>query len=156
MSFRESLNGFIQTLEGAFQGNDSGNAPVMLMLGGFKFSLNTAVFQEVQRSTSYRWAAQDRLHKFDALQSTGPGDDRITLPGVVYPDWRGGVGQLDDLRALANEFRPLQLIDSFGMLLGLWVIDSIEEIQTEFKPDGTPRKQQFTVSIRKFDDDANV
>lgn len=156
MSFRETINGIIQHAPGAFQGNESGNAPVMLMLGGFKFSLNTAVFQEMQRNTSWRWPAQERLGQYDALQHTGPGDDRITLPGVIYPDWRGGVQQVDELRALAAQGRPLRLIAATGQILGMWVIESIGETQSFFLPDGTPRRQEFTLTIKKYGDGTDV
>ena len=44
---REFVTASIDKLLSSFQSNDSGNAPVLLMLGGFKFSLNTAVFQEI-------------------------------------------------------------------------------------------------------------
>lgn len=152
MSYRETINGIIQRAVGAFRGNDSGNAPVMMMLGGFKFSLNTAVFQEVDRRTSYRWPAQERVGQYDALQFTGPGDDRITLPGVIFPDWRGGTGQVDELRSLASQGRPLQLIAATGDILGEWVIDAVDERASVFKPDGKPRKQEFTVSLRKYGD----
>lgn len=152
MSYRETINGIIQRVQGAFQGNSAGNAPTMLMLGGFKFSLNTAVFQEMERRTSFRWPAQERPGQYDALQFTGPGDDRITLPGVIYPDWRGDAGQLDELRALASEGRPLQLITAAGDILGEWVIDAVDERASVFKPDGSPRRQEFSVSLRKFGD----
>ena len=152
MGIRETIGGIISRVAGSFTGNNSGNAPVLMMLGGFKFSLNTAVFQQMQRSTSYRWPAQERVGKLDALQFTGPGEDRITLPGVIYPDWRGDAEQVDQLRALAARGRPLQLIAASGDILGAWVIESVEEVQSFYKPDGTFRKQEFTVSIRKFSD----
>ncbi|WNL50861.1 tail protein [Xanthomonas phage Murka] len=150
MSYREAINGIIQKVAGTFQGNSSGNAPVLLMLGGFKFSLNTAVFTEMHRSTSYKWPAQERLGQYDALQFTGPGEDRIRLPGIIYPDWKGGNVQVGQLRSLADQGRPLKLISATGSILGQWVIESVEEGQSFFKPDGTFRKQQFTVTIRKF------
>lgn len=156
MSYRETINGIIQRAVGSFQGNSSGNAPVLMMLGGFKFSLNTAVFQSLERSTSYRWPAQERVGQFDALQFTGPGEDRIRLPGVVFPDWRGGTGQLSQLRALASQGRPLRLIGPGGQILGVWVIENIDEGQSFYKPDGSFRRQEFTVNIRKFGDGANV
>ena len=56
---REFVTASIDKLLSSFQSNDSGNAPVLLMLGGFKFSLNTAVFQEIQQSNEYGWAAQE-------------------------------------------------------------------------------------------------
>lgn len=150
MWVREIINGIIQ---GGFTGNDSGNTQPLLMLGGFKFSLNTAVFQQMERSTSYRWPAQERLGMYDALQYTGPGEDRIILPGVVYPDFRGGAWQIESLRALASQGRPLHLIASTGHVLGLWVIENVSETQSYFKPDGTPRKQEFSVALRKHSDE---
>lgn len=143
-------------LSGGSAGNNSGNAPVLLMLGNFKFSLNTIVFQEMQRSTAYRWQAQQRVGKIDALQFTGPGEDRITLPGVVYPDFRGGDGQLDELREIASAGRPQRLIAANGYILGLWAIESIDDVRSSFKPDGGVRKQEFTLTLRKFGDDADI
>jgi len=151
MPYRELLTGAVTKLD-TFSGNDSGNAPTLLMLGGFKFSLNTAVFQEVQRSTSWRWPAQERVGQYDALQFTGPGDDRVTLPGVVYPDFRGGVAQVESLRQIAAQGKPVRLISATGEMLGLWVVLSVDETASSFKPDGTPRKQEFNVTIRKYGD----
>lgn len=156
MSYRETVNGIIQRAIDSFRGNDSGNAPVLAMLGGFKFSLNTAVFLTMERSTTFRWPAQERVGQYDALQFTGPGDDRIRLPGIIYPDWRGGTGQIEELRQLASQGRPLQLILSTGEVLGLWVIENIEDSQAVFKPDGTFRRQDFVVSIRKYGNGAKV
>lgn len=152
MPYRELITGAVDKLLNAFNGNDSGNAPTLLMLGGFKFSLNTAVFQEMHRNTSWRWPAQERVGQYDALQFTGPGDDRVTLPGVVYPDFRGDAMQVDALRAIAAQGKPVRLISATGQMLGTWVILSVEETASSFKPDGTPRKQEFTVTIRKFGD----
>lgn len=152
MSYREIITGQVDKGLNSFSGNDAGNAPTLLMLGGFKFSLNTAVFLEVQRSTSYRWPAQERVGQYDALQFTGPGLDRVTLPGTVYPDFRGGYEQIDALRDIAAKGKPVRLISAAGVMLGLWVIESVEETASSFKVDGTPRRQDFTVSIRKYGD----
>lgn len=150
MSYREIITGQADNALNGFSGNDAGNAPTLLMLGGFKFSLNTAVFQEMQRSTSYRWPAQERVGQYDALQFTGPGEDRITLPGTVYPDFRGGYDQVEALRKIALQGKPVRLISATGVMLGVWVIESVDETASSFKADGTPRRQDFTVTIRKF------
>lgn len=128
----------------------TGSAP-MLMLGDFQFSLNTAAFQEKSRSTDYRWASQERFGKHEALQYVGPGSDTITLPGVVYPDYRGGGGQIAKLRALAAKGLPQLLIDGTGNVLGRWVIEGVEERSSNFAALGIARKQEFTVKIRHFD-----
>jgi phage protein U len=147
---RETLTGLIDLAQDAFLGNDSGNAPVLLMLGTFKFSLNTAVFQEMQRHTDYTWGDVERFGKLAALQWTGPGDDNITLPGVVFPDWKGDDLQVDDLRKLAEAGVPYQLIDAWGDVLGDWVITGIDETQSTYKPDGSFRRQEFNVKLRRF------
>jgi phage protein U len=94
--------------------------------------------------------------QLDALQFTGPGEDRITLPGIVYCDFRGDASQISQLRNLASGGRPLRLIASTGEILGRWVIESVEETQSMFKPDGAFRRQEFNLTIRKFSDDADV
>jgi hypothetical protein len=153
MASRQDIEGFIQRVQDRFFKNDSGNSPVMMMLGGFKFALNTATFQEVNRATSYRWPSQERVGQYFARQFTGPGDDTITLPGVIYPDFRGGYAQIDNLRSIAEQGRPVKLISAMGDMLGVWVIERIEDSRKVFKPDGTFRKQDFTVTLMRFGDD---
>lgn len=125
---------------------------VMLRLGTFKFGINTAAYQTLQRKTEYRWASQDRFGQREALQFTGPGSDTITLEGAIFPAFRGGTGQVDILRALAASGQPQTLIDGLGNILGRWVIESVEEGQGTFAQFGIPRKQEFTAELRKFDD----
>lgn len=148
MSYYEIATGVIDRVQNQFQGNDSGNAPVLMMLGSFKFSLNTAVFQEVRYLSSWRWEAQERMQQLDALQYTGPGEDTITFSGVVYPDFKGGTGQIANLRALASDAKPQRLISGSGHIMGYWVIESVEEVASVFKTDATPRKQEFSMRIR--------
>lgn len=146
---RETLTGLLDLAQAAFTGNDSGDAPVLLMLGRFKFSLNTAVFLEYARSSEYQWAAVERFDKLAALQYTGPGADNITLPGVIYPGWRGTAWSVTDLRLLALSGQPQRLIDSEGTIIGLFVVERVEDKQTIFNPDGSARRIEFTVSLRR-------
>ncbi|WP_441228024.1 phage tail protein [Tardiphaga sp. 20_F10_N6_6] len=124
----------------------------MLRLGSFTFSVNTAAYQELKRRTEYKWAAQERFGQLDALQYTGPGEDTITLNGVILPVYRGGFAQVDALRAIAATRQPQLLISGMGNVFGLWVITTVDEGQGVFAALGLPRKQEFTVSLRKFSD----
>ena len=128
-------------------------SPVMLQLGSFQFGINTAAYQTLQRTTEYRWPSQDRFGKGPVLQHVGQGADTITLPGVIYPEWRGGLGQIDDLRKLAAEGKPQTMIDGTGNVLGRWVIERLEEKQAVFADAGVPRKQEFTVQLRRYFDE---
>lgn len=125
---------------------------MMAKLGDFSFGLDTATFQEMSRSTEYRWPGQERIGAADALQFTGRGPDTITLPGVIYPHYRGGLGQIDGLRKLAGSGKPLLLVDGRGAVHGEWVIERIEETQSAFLPGAVPRKISFSISLRRYGD----
>jgi phage protein U len=132
--------------------NDSGNLPTMMVLGDYIFSLNTLVFQEWARTTEWKWPAQERMGQLAAKQFTGRGEDALELPGVIYPDYKGDIQSLDELRAMANDGLPYDLTDSMGFYQGRWVINRLDEKQTHHKTDGTPRKVEFTLRLSIFDD----
>ncbi|MBF9235597.1 phage tail protein [Microvirga sp. BT350] len=121
-----------------------------MQLGAFQFGINTAAYQTLQRSSEWRWPSQDRFGKPPVLQHVGQGSETITLPGVIYPEWRGGFGQVEQMRALAGQATPLQLIDGSGATFGKWVIEGVEEKQSVFADAGAPRKQEFTLKLRRF------
>lgn len=124
----------------------------MMRLGGFTFGLSTAAYQELQRQVEYKWASLERFGQMDAKQYTGPGDDSITLNGVVFPEFRGGTGQLDRLRALGASGQPQTLVSGSGKVMGRWIIETVTEGQSIFASGGVPRRQEFTVAVKKFDD----
>lgn len=124
----------------------------MMVLGDFQFSLNTIVYQEWQRSTGWKWPSQERFGQLDALQYTGLGEEVLVLPGVLYPNWKGDIDSLDELRGMADDGVPYLLVDSMGYVLGRWVIEKLDEKQTLHDSSGTPRKVEFSLSLKKFDD----
>lgn len=127
-------------------------ASVMMQLGSFQFGISTAAYQELTRRSEYRWPGQDRMGVEPALQFTGPASESITLSGTIYTEYRGGTGQPGGLRALAAGGRPLALVDGQGRMLGQWVVESVEEKQSVFANAGVPRKQEFSLQLKKFPD----
>ncbi|ROO28286.1 phage tail protein, partial [Salinisphaera orenii] len=75
---------------------------VMMMLGQFMFSVASAAPQQVGRRARYRWPAQHVIGRRPVLQHTGPGEESFTLPGRIYPHYKGGLRQLDAMRELAG------------------------------------------------------
>jgi hypothetical protein len=126
---------------------------IMMKLGPYSFGLQSAAYQEFQRSTAYTWAAQARFGKLDTLQPTGPGADTITLTGVVFPEHFGGIGQLDAMRSLGEQQQPQSLIDGRGNMLGEWVIEGIDETGSIFAAKGVARKQDFTIKLKRAPED---
>lgn len=127
---------------------------MMMRLGSYKFCIYTAAYQELNRTTNYKWGEQAVFGDWDNLQFLGPGEDTQSLTGVVYPEFKGGTGQIDELRALAATGIPQLLISGTGKILGYWVINSITEGQTKFAAFGVPRRQEFTINMRKYSDSA--
>lgn len=127
-------------------------ANIMMKLGRFTFSVDTAAYQSLTRSSEYRWPSQDLIGKQPVLQAVGPGAETINLEGSIYPAHQGGTGQLDDMRAEAGRMEPLILVDGRGFVHGRWVIERVEESQSVFAQGGAPRKQTFQLKLRKYDD----
>lgn len=128
----------------------------MARLGGFTFSIDTAAFQSLQRATDYRWQGQNRIGRLPAQQFTGPGRDSIQLAGTIYPHYRGGLGQIGQLRAQAGLGVPLPLIyafESVGQYCGLWCIMGIDEVRTTFLEGGLPKRIDFRLGLEAYGED---
>jgi phage protein U len=117
------------------------------------FNLDTAAFDELRRSTEFRWASQERLSRRPAQQAVGMGDEKITLKGAIIPGLKGGLKQLDTLRTLGAQLQPLTLTTGYGDVLGTWCLKSIEEEQSALMQGGIPRKQGFTLEFVRYGDD---
>lgn len=133
-SFFDSLTGYIP----------------QLMLGDFLFSLNTAAYQDFKRNNTYRWSAQEVFGAHEVLQYCGSGPETITLAGVIYPEYKGGTGQIDKLRVLAASGVPQMMITVAGGILGEYVIETIEETHTVFAAFGVAKKIEFNLTLRNF------
>lgn len=126
---------------------------IMMALGFYHFSLETSAYQQLQRSISYRWQAQDRINNDPAMQFIGPGAEQINLEGVIYPHFKGGLGQIEGMKASADIGTPLLMVDGTGRVWGRWVILQIEETREIFLKNGVPRKISFRLSITRYGED---
>lgn len=119
----------------------------------YYFNLDTAAFDELRRSTEYRWASQERLTRRPAQQAVGIGEEKITLKGAIFPGFKGGIKQLDTLRSLGAQLKPLTLTTGYGDVLGTWCLKNVEEEQSALLQGGIPRKQAFTLEFVRYGDD---
>lgn len=125
----------------------------MMALGGYRFSLNSAAYQELRRSNAYRWQAQERLQRLPAQQFVGPGSETLDLKGTIYPHYQGGMKQLDLMRSQAGRGEPLLLVDGIGLIWGRWVILQVDETQTVMLTNGQPRKLEFQLRLVRYGED---
>ncbi len=119
----------------------------------YYFNLNTAAFDELRRQTSARWAAQERLTRDIAQQAVGHGEDKLSLKGAIFPTFRGGLKQLDTIRAIIRTLQPVTLITGYGDVLGTWCLVSADEEQSALLGGGIPRKQGFSLEFVKYGED---
>ena len=125
---------------------------IMMTLGDFQFSINTAAYDQLRSNSSYTWSSKERVGQYAAKQFTGYGEESKTLSGVIYPEYFGDRTQIDKMRDIAAKGEPLLLVSGLGDVFGRWCIESIEENGEIFAQSGVPRKQSFTLSISFFDD----
>ncbi|MBN2740063.1 MAG: phage tail protein [Rhodobacteraceae bacterium] len=129
---------------------------VMMALGAFRFGVNAGSYQTFRRSAEWRWEKLDRAGRAPVLQYLGPDADEITLEGVIYPHFKGGLHQVELMRAQAALGAPMMLVDGLGWVWERWVITGVEERKSVFLPGGAPRKIEFTVRLRAYGADWSV
>jgi len=125
---------------------------MMMALGIFVFSLHTLAYQELQRQTDWRHPSSSRVGTNPARQFAGRGEDAITMPGIILPELAGSPISLDALRMMADTGKAWPLVEGTGRILGIWVIESVSETRTLFFPDGTARRIEFSISLKRVDD----
>jgi phage protein U len=126
----------------------------MMCLGYFVFELATAPYQSAQQQSGWRHPSNSRVGLRPARQFLGRDEESITLSGVLMPELSGGEPSIAALKTMADAGRAYVLIDGNGTLLGVFVIESIDVTRTVFFTDGTARKIEFSLSLKRVDDDA--
>lgn len=127
---------------------------MMMALGTFVFSLPTLAYQKLQHATAWRHASSERVGARAAHQYVGPGEETIELDGLVAAELTGDTASLQLLRDLADEGRPLALVDGTGRVYGAFVINSLSESKSLFFQDGAARRIEFQLALTRVDDDA--
>jgi len=123
---------------------------MLMSLGLFVFSLQTAPFETLRRSASQRWESKNRVKAGPAYQWTGPGEETITVEGSLVPGITGNTDQLDTLRRMAAEGKPWLLTAGTGEVMGPWIVTGLEEGRSHMLTNGTPRKVTFSLSLKKY------
>lgn len=121
----------------------------------YTFGMSTVAYNSMRRATNWRWSSQSRTGRSPAMQFIGKGEDSITLEGVIYPQFKGGLNQLPKMREEADKGRPFLLADSLGRVdYGYWCILQVEEVQTNFLQGGIPRKITFLLTLSAYGEDS--
>lgn len=127
---------------------------VMLALGDYRFSVETAAYEDLVRTRTWDWTEQSLIGGFPSMQLTGKSAPAITLAGVIYPEHLGGYEQVGLMTTEADKGVPLDLLaftnDEAGVSLGQWVITGLTDRQGVFRANGAPRRIEFTITIKRY------
>jgi len=124
---------------------------MMMILGFFVFDRATTPYNQVQRQTAWRQAAQTPINHRPVYQYLGPDEDTITLSGSIYTELTGGRVSLDLLRVMAEQGKAWPLIEGSGRMYGFWSITNISETSSLLLRDGVPQKIEFTLELVRVD-----
>ena len=126
---------------------------MMMILGVYRFAIKTSAYQTLKRQSEYKWQEINRIGSNPTLQFTGFGVETIDLEGVIYPHFNGGLRQVTLMRVQAGLGKPLFLISGNGFAFGRWCISKISENQSNFLKDGSPRKIEFSITLKRYGED---
>lgn len=123
----------------------------LLTLGMFVFGMDTAAYSEFERSQAWRHEGAERHMARPAMQFLGPGDDTITLSGLLVPEIAGSYGALDSLVEMADTGGNWPLMDGAGRVLGHFRIDQLDTRHRTVLAGGIPRAVNFQLRLARVD-----
>jgi phage protein U len=124
-----------------------------MMLGGFAFEALGFGYDTISRSVQTPWADIEVAQSLNALQWTGPTSDEITIKGVLFPYELGGQSSLDGLIALSMSGQPAMFVSGSagsGLIHGKFTIQSVEEDRSFIAADGTPRRNAYSIRMKRY------
>lgn len=125
---------------------------VQMILGFYPFMISTAAYEELSESVSFEWAETKRMGQYPAMHYVGQNATVRQLRGKLCPPFTGGRSSITKLQFLAEQATPMMLISGSGLVLGRWVIDTIEDTGRFHTSLGAPRLTEWNVKIKKYDD----
>ncbi|WP_260925396.1 phage tail protein [Novosphingobium sp. 9] len=130
----------------------TGASPAQLLtLGLFVFGMDTIAYSDFQRRMSWRHERSDRFKARASSQFTGPGEDAVSIAGLIVPEVAGNYGAITTLIEMADTGGNWPLLDGFGTVLGHFEIDRIDQTHRTVLAGGIPRAIDFVLELTRID-----
>ena len=123
----------------------------MMDVGGYQFGIETAPYEQIRRTWAWRWPQQDVLGARPFQHYLGAGATELLVSGYITPHFKGGLGQIDAMRAEADRGEPLVVVDSLGNDWGDFVITELVETRRDVGPAGLPLRIEFRLTLLSTD-----
>lgn len=125
---------------------------------------DTPNFKTIQADSNYNWVAQQRLSRDPAMQFTGPGEETLSIEGILYPHLFGGFGTLQGLTEAGRRGDIMKLVMFSPLDAGMAgviypdnvVIRRIKRTHTHFLHDGQAAKIEFNLELVRYGDDSST
>lgn len=125
----------------------------MMAYGFFVFARLTIPYQETSRTITWRQPTNSVVGALPRTQFIGKESETLTISGVLMPSITGGRISIAMLEAMAEQGEPWPLIDgSTFLILGWFVIEEISVNQSVFFEDGSARRIDFSMKLKRTDD----
>ncbi|KFA98772.1 phage tail protein [Vibrio sp. ER1A] len=122
---------------------------VMMALGEYRFSIDTAALQTLSETHSWRWADHNVAGQKPKSEFIGADLSTINLQGTIYPHYRGGLGQTDAMKAEGDKGEPLRMVDGLGRDWGNWTIRELQVDRSKLWRQGIALKMDFTIELKE-------
>ena len=122
---------------------------MLASLGLFVFELASLPFEEMQRRRDWRHEPARLVGARDASQFTGPGDDLVTINGVIAPGEIGSATAIDTLVEMGDDGENYSFVDGTGVVWGEFAIVALDTRRKYIMVDGAPRMIDFAIDLRR-------
>lgn len=122
---------------------------VMIALGEYRFSIDTAALQTISETHRWRWVDHNVVGQKPKSQFVGGDLSSLRLQGTIFPYFRGGLAQTDKMKAAGDKGDPLRLVDGIGRDWGNWTIRELQVDKSLLFLKGNPRKIEFTIELKE-------
>ncbi|QDH36090.1 oxidoreductase [Porphyrobacter sp. YT40] len=126
-----------------------------MTLGMFVFSIDTALYDRLNRSREWRHATAERFGARAAAQYVGPGGDNVSISGLIVPEIAGRYSALDTLADMAATGDSYPLMNGLGRILGHYRIVRLDEDHAFIMAGGMPRNVAFKIELERSDDETD-
>lgn len=124
---------------------------MLAALGMFVFDADSALFDQLARNRDWRHERAARFGSRAASQFVGPGEDKVTLSGVLVPELAGTYSALETLAQMADDGEAYPLADGTGTVIGTFTIDRISETRGSILDNGRARRTDFTIELSRVE-----
>lgn len=120
-------------------------------LGGVVFQIEPLNYQRLSSSMTTSFAEHSVLGAPKVYEHTGEGDRSFDIKGTVFPEFSGGMDELQALEMMRSSGQPQSLMLGSGFTAGWVLIKSIKQDHEHIGASGIGREVSFTLSLERCD-----